>query len=180
MKKFIIILILSVIAIYTASSQDLDSVKCVATEIAIEDFLNCRLCDESNVFIIGYSTKINSRRQLEIWIMRVIEDEEKFVVDPAIGFLREHSYRRCVEREGKLFYWRSDTMTQEDFELLDKYGMLYYAKDSIDYEMKLWEYMPNNHDDIEAAQYFFCPSNLKHYKRIIDIYPTTVKLRSRI
>ena len=164
---------------YTASSQDLDSVRCVATEIAIDDFLSCRLCDESNVFIIDNSTKINSRRQLEIHIMRVIEDEEKFVVDPTIGFLRKHSYRKCVERGEKLFYWRSDTMTQEDFDLLDKYEMLYYAKDSIDYELKLWEYLPNNHDDIEAAQYFFCPSNPKHYKRIIDIYPRTVKLRCR-
>ena len=92
MKKFLI-LIMSVMVTHTASSQDLDSIKCVATEIAIEDFLNCRLCDESNVFIIDYSTKINSRRQLEIHIMRVIEDEEKFVVDPTIGFLRKHSYR---------------------------------------------------------------------------------------
>lgn len=164
---------------YTTSSQDLDSVRCVATEIAIDDFLSCRLCDESNVFIIDNSTKINSRRQLEIHIMRVIEDEEKLVVDPAIGFLRENLYRKCVERNGKLFIWHSDTMTQKDFDLLDKYGMLYYAKDSIDYELKLWEYLPNNHDDIEAAQYFFCPSNPKHYKRIIDIYPRTVKLRCR-
>ena len=180
MKKFIIILIImSVIAIYTASSQDLDSVKCVATEIAIEDFLNCRLCDESNVFIIYYPTKINSRRQLEIHIMRVIEDEEKFVVDPTIGFLRRPSYHRCVERDGKLFIWRSDTMTQKDFDLLEKYGMLYFAKDYDDYEMKVWEYLPNNHDDIETAQYFFCTSNPKHYKRIIDIYPRTVKLRCR-
>jgi hypothetical protein len=178
MKKFII-LIISMMVTFSASSQDLDSVRRIATETAIEDFLRCRLSKEANVFIIDYSTKINSRRQLEIHIMRVIEDEEKFVVDPAIGFLREHSYRRCVEREGKLFYWRSDTMTQEDFELLDKYGMLYYAKDSIDYEMKLWEYLPNYHDDIEAAQYFFCTSNPKYYKRIIDIYPKTVKLRCR-
>ncbi len=178
MKKFLI-LIMSVMVTHTASSQDLDSVKCVATEIAIEDFLNCRLCDESNVFIIYYSTKINNRRQLEIHIMRVIEDEEKFVVDPTIGFLRRPSYRRCVERDGKLFIWRSDTMTQKDFDLLDKYGMLYYASDPDDYEMKVWEYLPNNHDDIEAAQYFFCTSNPKHYKRIIDIYPRTVKLRCR-
>jgi hypothetical protein len=178
MKKFII-LIISMMVTFSASSQDLDSVRRIATETAIEDFLRCRLSKEANVFIIDYSTKINSRRQLEIHIMRVIEDEEKFVVDPAIGFLREHSYIRCVEREGKLFYWRSDTMTQEDFELLDKYGMLYYAKDSIDYEMKLWEYLPNYHDDIEAAQYFFCTSNPKYYKRIIDIYPKTVKLRCR-
>ena len=111
--------------------------------------------------------------------MRVIEDEEKFVVDPTIGFLRRPSYRRCVERDGKLFIWRSDTMTQKDFDLLEKYGMLYYAKDSVDYEMKVWEYLPNYRDDIEAAQYFFCPSNPKHYKRIIDIYPRTVKLRCR-
>ena len=111
--------------------------------------------------------------------MRAIEDEEKFVVDPTIGFLRRHSYRRCVERDGKLFIWRSDTMTQKDFDLLEKYGMLYYAKDSDDYEMKVWEYLPNNHDDIEAAQYFFCTSNPKHYKRIIDIYPRSVKLRCR-
>ena len=178
MKK-LLILIISMMVTYTASSQDIDSIKCVATEIAIDDFLSCRLSEEANVFIIDYSTKINSRRQLEIHIMRAIEDEEKFVVDPTIGFLREHSYRKCVERGGKLFIWHSDTMTQEDFELLEKYGMLYYAKDSIDYELKLWEYLPNNHDDIEAAQYFFCPSNPKHYKRIIDIYPRTVKLRCR-
>ena len=164
---------------YTASSQDLDSVRCVATEIAIDDFLSCRLSEEANVFKVSNWMKLNRRRQLEISIIRAIEDEEKFVVDPAIGFLREHSYRRCVERGEKLFYWHSDTMTQEDFELLEKYGRLYYAKDSIDYELKLWEYMPNNHDDIEAAQYFFCPSNPKHYKRIIDIYPRTVKLRCR-
>ena len=178
MKKFLI-LIMSVMVTHTASSQDLDSVKCVVTEIAIEDFLNCRLCDESNVFLIDYSTKINSRRQLEIHIMRVIEGEEKFVVDPTIGFLRRPSYRRCVERDGKLFIWRSDAMTQKDFDLLEKYGMLYFAKDSDDYEMKVWEYLPNNHDDIETAQYFFCTSNPKHYKRIIDIYPRTVKLRCR-
>lgn len=178
MKKFLI-LIMSVMVTHTASSQDLDSVKCVATEIAIEDFLNCRLCDESNVFIINYSTKINSRRQLEICIMRAIEDEEKFVVDPTIGFLRRPSYRRCVERDGKLFIWRSDTMTQKDFDLLEKYGMLYYAKDSDDYEMKVWEYLPNNYDDIETAQYFFCTSNPKHYKRRIGVYPKTVKLRCR-
>ena len=141
MKKFII-LIISMMVTFSASSQVLDSIKRIATETAIEE-------------------------------------EEKFVVDHAIGFHRKHSYRRCVERDGKLFYWRSDTMTQEDFELLDKYGMLYYAKDSIDYEMKLWEYLPNYHDDIEAAQYFFCTSNPKYYKRIIDIYPKTVKLRCR-
>ena len=178
MKK-LLIFIMSMMATYTASSQDLDSVKCVATEIAIEDFLNCRLCDESNVFIIGYSTKINSRRQLEIFILRKIEGEDKLVVDPAIGFLRENLYRKCVERNGKLFIWHSDTMTQKDFDLLDKYGMLYYALDPDDYNMKVWEYMPNNHDNIEAAQYFFCTSNPKHYKRIIDIYPRTVKLRCR-
>lgn len=178
MKKFIIHII-SMMVTFSASSQVLDSIKRIATEIAIEDFLRCRLSKEANVFIVSNSTKSNSKRQIEISIFRAIEEEEKFVVDPAIGFLREHSYRRCVEREGKLFYWSSDTMTQEDFELLDKYGMLYYAKDSIDYEMKLWEYLPNNHDDIEAAQYFFCTSNPKYYKRIIDIYPKTVKLRCR-
>ena len=70
-------------------------------------------------------------------------------------------------------------MTQKDFDLLDKYGMLYYASDPDDYNMKVWEYMPNNHDDIEAAQYFFCPSNPKHYKRRIGVYPKTVKLRCR-
>lgn len=178
MKKFLI-LIMSVMATYTASSQDIDSIKCVATEIAIEDFLSCRLSREANVFKVGNWNEPNSRRQLEIYILRVIEDEEKFVVDPTIGFLRRPSYRRCVERDGKLFIWRSDTMTQKDFDLLEKYGMLHYAKDSDDYEMKVWEYLPNNHDDIEAAQYFFCPSNPKHYKRIIDIYPRTVKLRCR-
>lgn len=178
MKK-LLILIISMMVTYTASSQDLDSVRCVATEIAIDDFLSCRLSEEANVFIVSNWMKLNRKRQLEISIIRAIEDEAKFVVDPAIGFLREHSYRRCVERGEKLFYWHSDTMTQEDFELLEKYGMLYYAKDSIDYELKLWEYMPNNHDDIEAAQYFFCPSNPKHYKRIIDIYPRSVKLRCR-
>lgn len=178
MKK-LLILIISMMVTYTASSQDLDSVRCVATEIAIDDFLSCRLSEEANVFIVSNWMKLNRKRQLKISIMRAIEDEEKFVVDPAIGFLREHSYRRCVERGEKLFIWHSDTMTQEDFELLEKYGMLYYAKDSIDYELKLWEYLPNNHDDIEAAQYFFCPSNPKHYKRIIDIYPRTVKLRCR-
>lgn len=178
MKKFLI-LIMSVMAIYTASSQDIDSIKCVATEIAIEDFLRCRLSKKANVFDINYSTKINSRRQLEISIIRVIEDEEKFVVDPAIGFLRENLYRKCVERNGKLFIWRSDTMTQKDFDLLDKYGMLYYASDPDDYNMKVWEYMPNNYDNIKAAQYFFCPSNPKHYKRRIGVYPKTVKLRCR-
>ena len=55
MKK-LLILIISMMVTYTASSQDLDSVRCVATEIAIEDFLNCRLRDESNVFIIDNST----------------------------------------------------------------------------------------------------------------------------
>ena len=180
MKKFIIILIImSVIAIYTASSQDIDSIKCVATEIAIEDFLRCRLSKKGNVFEVGDWNQPNREEQLRICILRVIEDEEKFVVDPTIGFLRRPSYRRCLERDGKLFIWRSDTMTQKDFDLLEKYGMLYYAKDSDDYEMKVWEYLPNNHDDIEAAQYFFCTSNPKHYKRRIDVYPKTVKLRCR-
>ena len=178
MKKFLI-LIMSVMATYTASSQDLDSVRCIATEIAIDDFLSCRLSREANIFDVANWRKINSEGQLEISILRKIEDEEKFVVDPTIGFLRRPSYRRCVERDGKLFIWRSDTMTQKDFDLLDKYEMLYYAKDSDDYEMKVWEYLPNNHDDIESAQYFFCTSNPKHYKRRIDVYPKTVKLRCR-
>lgn len=179
MKKFIIILIMSVIAIYTASSQDIDSIKCVATEIAIEDFLRCRLSKKANVFEVGNWNEPNREEQLRICILRVIEDEEKFVVDPAIGFLRENLYHKCVERNGKLFIWHSNTMTQKDFDLLDKYGMLYYASDPDDYEMKVWEYLPNNHDDIEAAQYFFCPSNPKHYKRRIGVYPKTVKLRCR-
>ena len=178
MKK-LLILIISMMVTYTASSQDLDSVRCIATEIAIDDFLSCRLSREANVFSVANWMTINSEGQLEIFILRKIEGEDKLVVDPAIGFLRENLYRKCVERNGKLFIWHSDTMTQEDFDLLDKYEMLYYAKDSIDYELKLWEYLPNNHDDIEAAQYFFCPSNPKHYKRIIDIYPRTVKLRCR-
>lgn len=178
MKRFII-LIMSVIAIYTASSQDIDSIKCVATEIAIEDFLRCRLSKKANVFEVGNWNEPNREEQLRICILRVIEDEEKFIVDPAIGFLRENLYHKCVERNGKLFIWHSDTMTQKDFDLLDKYGMLYYASDPDDYEMKVWEYLPNNHDDIEAAQYFFCPSNPKHYKRRIGVYPKTVKLRCR-
>lgn len=178
MKKFLI-LIMSVIAIYTASSQDIDSIKCVATEIAIEDFLRCRLSKKANVFEVGNWNEPNREEQLRICILRVIEDEEKFVVDPAIGFLRENLYHKCVERNGKLFIWHSDTMTQKDFDLLDKYGMLYYASDPDDYEMKVWEYLPNNHDDIKAAQYFFCPSNPKHYKRRIGVYPKTVKLRCR-
>lgn len=178
MKRFII-LIMSVMATYTASSQDLDSVRCIATEIAIEDFLRCRLSKKANVFEVGNWNEPNREEQLRICILRVIEDEEKFVVDPAIGFLRENLYHKCVERNGKLFIWHSDTMTQKDFDLLDKYGMLYYASDPDDYEMKVWEYLPNNHDDIEAAQYFFCPSNPKHYKRRIGVYPKTVKLRCR-
>ena len=179
MKFIIILIIMSVIAIYTASSQDIDSIKCVATEIAIEDFLRCRLSKKGNVFEVGDWNQPNREEQLRICILRVIEDEEKFVVDPTIGFLRENLYRKCVERDGKLFIWYSDTMTQEDFDLLDKYGMLYYASDPDDYEMKVWEYLPNYRDDIKAAQYFFCPSNPKHYKRRIGVYPKTVKLRCR-
>lgn len=178
MKK-LLILIISMMVTYTASSQDLDSVRCVATEIAIEDFLSCRLSREANVFSVANWMTINSEGQLEIFILRKIEGEDKLVVDPAIGFLRENLYRKCVERNGKLFIWHSDTMTQKDFDLLDKYGMLYYASDPDDYNMKVWEYMPNNHDNIKAVQYFFCPSNPKHYKRRIGVYPKTVKLRCR-
>ena len=97
---------------YTASSQDLDSVKCVATEIAIEDFLNCRLCDESNVFIIDYSTKINSRRQLEICIMRNhvhlliaadnLDDISSFVRHYTSLFVTE--FNRDIGRTGPLFH----------------------------------------------------------------------------
>lgn len=167
---------MSIVVAYTASSQDLDSVRCVATEIAIEDFLHCRLSREADEFSVY--TELNRRGQFEISIMRRTE-EQMLVVDPATGSLRKHSYRRCVERDGKLFYWRSDTMTNEDFELLDKYGVLYYAKDSVDYDMKLWESVSVDRDNIEAAQYFFCTSNPKNYKRRIDVYPQTVKLRCR-
>ena len=52
MKK-LLILIISMMVTYTASSQDLDSVRCVATEIAIDDFLSCRLSEEANVFIVS-------------------------------------------------------------------------------------------------------------------------------
>lgn len=58
MKKFLI-LIMSVMVTHTASSQDLDSVRCIATEIAIDDFLSCRLSREANVFSVANWMKTN-------------------------------------------------------------------------------------------------------------------------
>lgn len=152
-----------------------------AIEIAVDNFLTCRLRDNSDWFgIVPYRADdgtcyINEDGLVEFFIIardsndRYWIDEENYLTVFNVLFVRH------IEKEGKLFTWR-DTVAdyrlgKETLLALERYGKL----DCIG-KGYVWF-----GDGPEAATYWFCPHDLSNYARHIGYYDPVnpPKLRCR-
>lgn len=144
-----------------------------AIEIAVDNFLTCRLRDNSDWFLIIPHWNSHDQRDyynedglIEFFIIEKEPDRYYFV---------DTLFARYIEKDGKLFTWR-DTVAdyrlgKETLLALERYGKL----DCIG-KGYVWF-----GDGPEAATYWFCPHDLSNYARHIGYYDPVnpPKLRCR-
>ena len=148
-----------------------------AIEIAVDNFLTCRLRDNSDWFeVVPYMDDdgtyyINEDGLIEFFIMEKDTDQYYFVDTTKLYPL----FARYIEKDGKLFTW-DDTVAdyrlgKETMLVLDRYGRL----DSIGVG-SVWFGVGH-----EGATYWFCPHDLSNYARHIGYYDPVnpPKLRCR-
>lgn len=144
-----------------------------AIEIAVDNFLTCRLSDNSDWFkVIPYWNYHDQRDYynedglIEFFIIEQDTDRYYFV---------DTLFARYIEKDGKLFIW-NDTVADyrlgnETLLALERYGKLdRIGKGSVWFG-----------DGPEAATYWFCPHDLSNYARHIGYYDPVnpPKLRCR-
>ena len=144
-----------------------------AIEIAVDNFLTCRLRDNSDWFkVIPYWNYHDQRDYynedglIEFFIIEQDTDRYYFV---------DTLFARYIEKDGKLFIW-NDTVADyrlgnETLLALERYGKLdRIGKGSVWFG-----------DGPEAATYWFCPHDLSNYARHIGYYDPVnpPKLRCR-
>ena len=138
-----------------------------AIEIAVDNFLTCRLSDNSDWFkVIPYWNYHDQRDYynedglIEFLILEQDTGQYYFVDTTKLYPL----FARYIEKDGKLFTWR-DTVAdyrlgKETMLALDRYGRL----DSIGVG-SVWFGVGH-----EGATYWFCPHDLSNYARHIGHY----------
>ena len=177
--KSIFILAVSVLVVFSVSAQNIDSTKLKAIDIAIEDFLDCHLSKDSNMFYIHIMP--NNATNIELFIIRedIYSLSDRFLMHPTLGlYLPGGGSLGCVERGDKIFYWYCDEpISSEELALLAKYDMLYYTESVEEWEMMRWEKLSGSYNDdtIKAATYRFCPANVELYKREIGTHSLSSK-----
>ncbi len=144
-----------------------------AIEIAVDNFLTCRLRDNSDWFkVIPYWNYHDQRDYYnEDGLIEFLILEQ----DTGQYYFVDTLFARYIEKDGKLFTWR-DTVAdyrlgKETLLALERYGKL----DCIG-KGYVWF-----GDGPEAATYWFCPHDLSNYARHIGYYDPVnpPKLRCR-
>ena len=152
-----------------------------AIEIAVDNFLTCRLRDNSDWFeVVPYldddgTYYINKDGLIEFSIMPMDTDGLYCIREENYHTIYHTLFVRHIEKDGKLFTW-DDTVAdyrlgKETMLVLDRYGRL----DSIGVG-SVWFGVGH-----EGATYWFCPHDLSNYARHIGYYDPVnpPKLRCR-
>lgn len=148
---------------------------------AVKDFSKTKLFKKRSFFYISFCDTV-CRMKLEKpddshykWVrakvyndliaINILPDSNMFFLDTTITITQNKGIpSRCIEQDGKLFFWYDDqySLTNSTIKLFDKYHLL-------------WRGAPVNAEDhpfaiddsAEAAEYYFCKSNLFIFKRVI-------------
>ncbi len=179
MKKILLLLLLTML--FCSSSpppiMQRTSAYDTAIEIAIEDYLKCRLSKHFCAFIV-WVDEISEYAPYKI-------NDELIVIDISPAFHRTHitplvdtigSVRlptRHIIKNGKLFYWYDPNygLTEKMVNVLFQFNVA----DSIDLlapSITLDDYTDNYiHHQVDEktkiSTYYFCKNNLNKYKRVI-------------
>lgn len=155
-----------------------------AIEIAVDNFLTCRLRDNSDWFeVVPYldddgTYYINEDGLIEFFIIAVDPDDHYWVREENYHTIFHTLFVRHIEKDGKLFTW-DDTVAdyrlgKEAMLALERYGRL----DTLGENDVVYGRFGLGH---EAATYWFCPHDLSNYARHIGYYDPVnpPKLRCR-
>ena len=144
-----------------------------AIEIAVDNFLTCRLRDNSDWFeVVPYldddgTYYINKDGLIEFSIMPIDTDGLYCVREENYHTIYHTLFVRHIEKDGKLFTW-DDTVAdyrlgKEAMLALERYGRLDTLEENDVETLRLDHYR-------EAARYWFCPHDLSNYARHIAWY----------
>jgi hypothetical protein len=158
-----------------------------AIEIAITDFLKCRLSKKSNVFSVGIYEKGEYDRyeignDLIVATIGPVENTDTVswfddVLDKEIAY---HPYyvtladtlgstrlpTRHVIKDGKLFYWYDADygLSEEMINVLLDYNLAERINVS---DISYLGLIGKNQDFVDVADYYFCNNDPSNYKRVI-------------
>lgn len=143
-----------------------------AIEIAITDFLKCRLSKKSSVFSVSiYEGGTDDRYKImdNIIVISVlpienIEPYYRITLVDTLGSARLPT--RHIIKNGKLFYWHDLDfgLTEEVIKAFLEFNLAQPINIS-DLSMLLG--YEGYYGNTEAAQYYFCKNDLSNYKRVI-------------
>jgi hypothetical protein len=151
-------------------------------QTAIQDFSRTRLYKKDSAFLISVDDTLHRMTLNKIdvhhyeWVggtiypdiidVSISAYQNKFFLDTTIDVSAQTKYipSRCIELNGKLFFWydKHYTLTNNAIKILGKYHLLRHGgpNDAEDFHSSI-------DDAAQAADYFFCRSNLHVYKRVI-------------
>jgi hypothetical protein len=151
-------------------------------QIAILDFSKTKLCKMDSVFYVSLYDTLHrmalkktdehhykwavGNSYPEIIAVNIDASRNKFVLDTTADIsVQTVIPSRCIELNGKLFYWRDKhyPLTNNTIKILDKYHCLRRGGHS-DTELDNFKL----DDAMKAANYYFCRNNLSIYKRVIS------------
>jgi len=152
-----------------------------AVQIAIHDFSKTKLFKKDSVFVVtlydtlyhvAYDTisKNNYRSKRgraypNIIAVDILGYPYKYFLDTTVDLNNQKGIpSRFIEKNGKLFIgWGThDRLTDSTIKLLDKYNLI--GRSGHD---DWYKFIPGIDDAKQAAQYYFCRSNLYLYKKKI-------------
>ena len=145
-----------------------------AIEIAVDNFLTCRLRDNSDWFeVVPYldddgTYYINEDGLIEFFIIAVDPDDHYWVREENYHTIFHTLFVRHIEKDGKLFTW-DDTVAdyrlgKEAMLALERYGRLDTLEEN---DVAYGGRFGLCH---ETARYWFCPHDLSNYARHIGHY----------
>lgn len=145
-----------------------------AIEIAVDNFLTCRLRDNSDWFeVVPYldddgTYYINEDGLIEFFIIAVDPDDHYWVREENYHTIFHTLFVRHIEKDGKLFTW-DDTVAdyrlgKEAMLALERYGRLDTLEEN---DVAYGGRFGLCH---ETARYWFCPHDLSNYARHIGYY----------
>lgn len=145
-----------------------------AIEIAITDFLKCRLKRHHNAFSIRmYERGEYDRYEINDDLIAIsispretTDPQYYFTLADSVGSMRLPT--RHMIKGGKLFYWHDSehVLTSETIAAFKEYNV---AADSLSLpdHFSLLGLEVYGDDFQKAAQYYFCKNDLSNYKRVI-------------
>ena len=137
-----------------------------AVENAITDFMNtCYLRNDDSIFSIRIY--IDNKDILGVSIFGHDKDKLFPGSNDKIGSYSKGIPNKYMIVDGKLFYWKSDTLphiiTREMVDVLQKYNHI----DSMNVDSFVAIPRLGISEKKKGADYYFCKNNLKNYKKVV-------------